>query len=377
MISQAIATEREAPVQPKFSKNSSGIIRSLVELEEIGEEWQSLMSPEASPFQTFSWNCAWYRNFPDCYDEILIFIASNGSVIFPVYRKGKTLRLAGDVTCDYQDAIAKNISDVRTGFQELLVWSSAKNYDLNFRKLSTRGFLYRVIDEMTETTSHFKPLKKVVGPCPYFEIGQTSETRLEHLPRKFRAELRRMKRRLMEAFPETTLQFNRSPKIKSQDILEMVNFHSDNFRFSGANPLDDPRLRQLLIDIRNKPGVGLCVSRLGDSETTLAMDLIFIRGGRLYGYLTAFNCDHARLSPGSCLLTDRLDLLVEEENVKVIDFLCGSEPYKYRYAKDEYHVQSVRMIPRTPAGVVHLLLLKAGFKLRRLVKKALRILKIR
>ncbi len=377
MISQAIASKRAKSVRAKFPGNSPVVIRSLIGLEGIQREWRALMFPEASPFQTYSWNHAWYKNFSNCYDEILIFVASKGATVFPLYRKGNSLRLAGDITCDYQDAIAKNIHAVRTGLQELLAWSSAKNYDLNFRKLSTRGFLYQVINEMPDVESHFKALKKVVGPCPYFEIGETSETRLEHLPRKFRAELRRMKRRLMEAFPETILQFNRSPKIKSQDILEMVNFHSDNFRFAGANPLDDPRLRQLLQDIRNEPGVGLCVSRLGDSGTTLAMDLIFIRGGRLYGYLTAFNCDQARLSPGSCLLTDRLDLLAEEENVKVIDFLCGSEPYKYRYAKDEYRVESVRLVPRTPSGGVRLFLLKTGYTLRSVVKKVLCLLKIR
>ncbi len=377
MISQAIAANKVAPAPSRPVKGSPILIRSVAELERFQAEWLDLMAPEASPFQTFSWNRAWYRNFSDCFDEVIIFVGSRRASIFPLYRKGKTLRFAGDLTCDYQDAIAKNIQNARLGFQELRAWALRNGYSFNFQKLSTRGFLYQILTETPKAKSFFDPLEKAVGPCPYVELGETSETRLAHLPRKFRAELRRQMRRITSDFPGTELQFHKTPAISEGDVLGMLKFHSDNFRFSGSNPLDDPRLRQMLLEVRDQPEVGLCVSRLGNEGTTMAMDLAFIRGDRFYGYLTAFNCDQARYSPGSCLLTSRLDLLAEKEGVKVLDFLCGSEPYKYRFAKDEYVVCSIRLVPRTFAGGMNIFQLKSEYFLRRFVKRILTALKLR
>ncbi len=377
MISQTLVAEKLEPTSIGLPTDDSTIIRSLVELKKVEQDWCELMTPAEAPFQTFSWNLAWYRNFSDCCDEIIVFISRDGGTIFPLYRQGKNLRFAGDNICDYQDAVAGNIDAVRTGFEELLEWSFGKNYGLDFYKLSTRGYLYQVINEMSEVQSHFKPLVKLIGPCPYFKIGETPETRLAHLPGKFRAELRRKKRRIMEGFPGTTLQFHKTREIEEQEILEMVRFHSDNFRFSGSNPMDDPRLHNFLLEIRDRNEIGLCVSRLGNKEATLAMDLIFLRGDRLYGYLTAFNCDQARLSPGSCLLTDRLDLLVEQEGIKIIDFLCGSERYKYSYATDEYSVKSIRLAPRTFTGASKIFRLRTEYRLRRIAKAILAALKLR
>lgn len=376
MFSQAVAAEGGPSSPVKFSIDSPTVIRSLSGLSELRQEWRSLTSRGISPFQTFSWNLAWYRHFSDCFDEILVFFASGGAVIFPLYRKGNHIRFAGDITCDYQDALAENIEDVRKAFPELLKWAADRNYNLDFRKLSTEGHLFRVICGTT-APQFFKPMLRTVGPCPFFQIGDSPETRLSHLPRKFRAELRRQMRRIAADFPDSELQFSKTPAIKAQDILNLFKFHSDNFRFSGDNPLDDPRLRRLLLEVRDKAEVGLCVSRLGNDEVTMAMDLAFIRGDRFYGYLTAFNCDQARYSPGSCLLTSRLDRLVEEEGVRVLDFLCGSEPYKYRFAQDEYFVRSVQLIPRTATGALLFSRWKTEQLLRRFAKHILVAMKLR
>ena len=184
-------------------------------------------------------------------------------------------------------------------------------------------------------------------------------------------------RRIQGDFPGTGLKFCKTPEIESQDVLDMISFHGENFRFAGSNPLEDQRLRQLFLDVSGKTDVGLCVSRLGNADTTLAMDLIFLRGNRLYGYLTAFNCEHARYSPGSCLLTDRLDLLAEKEGIEVLDFLCGSEPYKYRFAQGEYFVKAARLVPRTVAGGFKITMLRARQLIRSLGKKVLLALKLK
>ena len=120
MRSQTMVAEKAKPPPSKFSSSFPTIIRSIAELEPLKVEWQALTSPEVAPFQTFDWNLAWYRNFADCYEEILIFVGKKGTAIIPLYRNGNSLRLAGDNTCDYQDVIAANLDDARESFQGLL-----------------------------------------------------------------------------------------------------------------------------------------------------------------------------------------------------------------------------------------------------------------
>lgn len=344
------------------------VISSFDEMERIRSRWQALTTDEAAPFQTYSWVRAWYRHFADSCDEMVVFVSRNELVIFPLYRKGNSLRLAGDLSCDFQDAIAKGPREVRNAFPELVAWAAKRNLDLDFKKLSSDGCLYPVVREMPRTRPYFDALQRTVGPCPFFEIPESSEAYLATLPRKFRAELRRQSRRIEADFPETKLQFRKSPLIDSRDVLKMMSFHRRNFYRTGTNPIEDFRFRNFLLEVNDEPEVGLCVSRLGNRETSLAMDLTFVRGERCYGYLTAFDREQARYSPGSCLLISRLDLLAEK-GVRVFDFLCGSESYKYRFAREEYLVKSARFVRRNAAGTVRYLALRSLEALRPLARE--------
>lgn len=350
MVPQKLETHTQATASSVVSDSPAHVGRSLSELEQIRPLWDKLLIADQSPFQTFSWNLKWYLHYQDYFDEMLVFVFGNQSAIFPMYRKGRELRLAGDETCDYQDAIAGGIQDVEDALQSLINWAEQNKYEINFQKLATTGYLYEAIQNIKDQTSYFSPLESSVGPCPYFGVSDEPESQLAHLPRKFRAELRRQMRRIQKDFEKTTLNYHKSEQIGADDIQNMVEFHNDNFRFSGKNPLQDIRLQRLLRDVSEDPAVGLCIARLGNEDNTLAMDITFIRGGKLYGFLTAYNQDCARYSPGRCLLTSRLDKLASDEQVRIVDFLCGSESYKYRFAQGEYHVKSIRMIPRTLKG---------------------------
>lgn len=124
------------------------------------------------------------------------------------------------------------------------------------------------------------------------------------------------------------------------------------------------------------PDVGMRVSRLGLSGNPHAIDFTFVRGESFFGYLTAFNGEHSRYSPGSCLLMARLPLLISE-GVKVFDFLCGSESYKYRFATDEYWVHSVTLVPQGGSRLPRYLFEKGKLITRRFAKSVLVALGLR
>lgn len=175
-------------------------------LAEIRSLWQRLLSPWATPFQVYSWNCAWYRNFAADYDAIQVFVSGDRKVIFPLYRIGRTLRLAGDRICDYQDAIGSSHEAVVGALRELLEWAGANGLTLHLERLSERGLLYRAIRELRWEGLSFPVIERPIGPCPTFRLGDDTEESLAHLRRKFRAELRRQHKRIQRDFPGAELE---------------------------------------------------------------------------------------------------------------------------------------------------------------------------
>tara|TARA_R110000850_G_scaffold207058_1_gene333295 strand:+ start:1920 stop:3089 length:1170 start_codon:yes stop_codon:yes gene_type:complete len=370
MASNLIGTVKAGSPTSVRAISFSGVLNSLDALKEIRDLWGALLRPDASPFQTFAWNEAWYRKFEASYDEIVILVSSSERAIFPMYRKGGVLRFAGDEICDYQDAIALTSGDVSEGFEELVSLAGKMGARLQFGRLATRGLVYGAIQGMSPNREWFDPLEKTLSPCPVFEIKKTTELTLAHLPRKFRAELRRQGRRVESDFSEAVMESETAPAIRQQTLDRMIEFHRENFHFSGRNPLSDRCLVDLISEVRNDPEVGLKVSRLGDEEITLASDLSFTRGGRFYGFMMAYNPTARRYSPGSCLLSFHLDRLIKE-GVRVFDFLGGGETYKYRFSTDQYFVRSVSLFPKTSSGMIFYIRLKGDRMIRSLTKSVL------
>ncbi len=365
--------ERKVAVKPPAEPNDSSeilVIRSLAELDCLERKWNELLSDDAAPFQTFAWNRAWFRFYEEEYEEILVIFSSNRKAIFPLYRKGRSLRLAGDEVCDYQDVVASCRSDAETAFEELLEWSRTQRLELRFQRLATRGWLYSIIGELEGIEGWFSPVEKNVGPCPVFKIMESAEETLAHLPRKFRAELRRQARRVEAEF--SGLEFKVTPASESdqRQLPEMVKFHLKHFAREGTNPLDDDRFVQLLMEAGHDPNVGLYLSRLKNDEVILAEDFTFMRGNRFYGFLMCFDREYAKYSPGTLLLTNRLDSLAKSD-VETFDFLCGHESYKYRFATDEYFVRSIGLFPKSTPGLMHWLRSRLECSLRDLAKRVL------
>src|SRR5690606_13961977 len=104
----------------------------------------------------------------------------------------------------------------------------------------------------------------------------------------------------------------------------------------------------------------------------LAVDFGFVRGGRYYGYLTAFHETYSRLAPGKCLLWKRIDRWVAEDGVRTLGFLAGDEHYKRGFTGGTaYRVWSMRLMPDDFRNRVRQAGLESNKQFRRLAKRAL------
>lgn len=329
------------------------VLTDLEEVAELQEDWNCLLSENAAPFSCFDWVMAWYRCFADECDEILVFVATRpGEVIaiFPCYRKGRKVRLAGDITCDYQDAIAASKDDAAIALTRIIEWLGEKrrNRELYFQKISNRGLLGQALEscQSADITNLF--FRKKLMPCPCVQLTGSKEEYLQTLPRKSRSEFRRVVNRLDREIPGAVIEILDKETIVGEHLKKAADFHVNHFRKKGESPLADSRLVSLLNSVALSDEVGLRVSWMREGDSLMVVDFAFCRGGTFYGYLTDFDQSYSKLSPGRCLFIKRIDYWIQQEGINRIDLLGGGEKYKKGYTEgDRYRVDTVRIMSGT------------------------------
>ena len=102
-----------------------------------------------------------------------------------------------------------------------------------------------------------------------------------------------------------------------------------------------------LVDVLQKAGV-LRIFVLECNDTVIAISLNFVQHGTLMAFITSYDPEFERGSPGMVLLMDYVQWSIDQ-GLKEVDFLCGSESFKARYATRQLTLTSV-MAPRSLKG---------------------------
>jgi CelD/BcsL family acetyltransferase involved in cellulose biosynthesis len=367
--------ERRDEVEDYFY--SLRVHRSIESLETLELPWRRLTPEGASPFQTYTWNLSWYQTYAATAGAPLVFeIRSAGEAvaILPCYRAGRAIRLAGDLTCDYQDIIARNDEEVVSSLGLVMDWlgSEARRSYFRFDRISSEGALFRALHGPTGRPDDSIVFQKCSAPCPYVDLQGGLDGYLGSLPRKIRQDLRHSLNRLEKEAPVSRVVRLNDFSIRVDDLINAADFHIEHFRKEGGSPFCDERLVELFGRIAKDPDVGLQISFLADQGDLLAVDFGFVRGGRYYGYLTTYDPAFSRLAPGKCLLLKRIDGWVREDGVQTLDFLAGNEAYKKSFTGGAaYHVWSVRLMPDDLLNRTRRLGLEAHHRLRGFVKRVL------
>jgi CelD/BcsL family acetyltransferase involved in cellulose biosynthesis len=81
---------------------------------------------------------------------------------------------------------------------------------------------------------------------------------------------------------------------------------------------------------------------------TIAISVNFVQQGTLMAFLTSYDPEYERGSPGMVLLMDYVQWAIDQ-GLAETDFLCGSEGFKARFATKQLTLTSV-MGPRSLKG---------------------------
>jgi CelD/BcsL family acetyltransferase involved in cellulose biosynthesis len=353
--------------------------RSLESLETLEMPWRRLTPAGASPFQTFTWNLAWYRLYAASFGVPAVFeVRRSGETIaiLPCYFAGRTLRLAGDITCGCQDVIAGDDAVVLPALGLAMDWlkHESPRAHFHFEKISSEGLLFRALhDEAAAATEGRLVFEKSYAPCPCVGLRGGLDSYLASLPRKIRQDLRNSLNRLEKEAPAARVVRLEHFSIRVDDLENAAAFHIGHFRKAGLSPLHDRRLIALLGCVAKDPDVGFQLSFLADQGDLLAVDFGFVRGGRYYGYLTTYDPAFSRLAPGICLLLKRIDSWVQEDGVHTLDFPAGDEHYKKAFTGGAaYRVWSMRLMPRDLLNRARQIGLESNKRFRSIAKGALR-----
>lgn len=350
---------------------------SLSALDRLEPSWRSMTLATTAPFQTFTWNAAWYSCFTrGVYRPILFELrhSSETVAILPCYRDGKVIRLAADRICDYQDVIARDAGAVVLLLAHLRDWldTDGRGFHFHFDRLSSRGLLHSTLINPETAPHRSLRFEKAGTSCPYTNLHEGLDSYLAALPRKSRGDLRHSLNRFDREAADAKVRIYRDYEIRVEDLWKAAAFHVEHFRQEGNSPFSDHRLIDLFGQIAKDPEVGFQLSLLKLHGDLIAIDFGFVRGGCYYGYLSAFDESRARIAPSKCLLLKRIDTWVDEDRVHTLDFLAGDESYKRRFTgASDYKVSSVHLMTDDLTSRARRIGLESGNRVRRIAKRLL------
>jgi CelD/BcsL family acetyltransferase involved in cellulose biosynthesis len=102
-----------------------------------------------------------------------------------------------------------------------------------------------------------------------------------------------------------------------------------------------------LVNVMAKAGV-LRIFVLECEGSMIAISVNFVQRGAMMAYLTTYDPEFGRASPGMLLMMDYIRWSFDN-GLQVVDFLCGAEPFKQRFATQSVNLDTVMGI-RTPTG---------------------------
>jgi CelD/BcsL family acetyltransferase involved in cellulose biosynthesis/sterol desaturase/sphingolipid hydroxylase (fatty acid hydroxylase superfamily) len=331
------------------------IVRDEGRLVAIGPEWSRLETlAGSSVFQSHAWIMAWWRA-----------VGTNGG-----YRLKICLAWSGENLVGVLPLVTRWKWGLR-----VLEWAAKDCADYCDAMLAPRPDRFQVLAEMWKQTgsrggfdigylSHVRPdsnfaRRAQFGPCgPALSISQrkanatalrldfaSSDAWFQTLGKKGRNNYQRCRRILEESGPVSLRQITSEAEIAG--VLDrLYTLKIDWLARTGmASPVldDGPLLLRGLVDVFQRTGrLRLFVLECGD--TIVAGSINFVEGHSLRAFLAAFDPAFHRGSPGSVIMVDYVKWAIDQ-GLAEVDFLCGDEEYKGRFANQTTTLSAFEAAP--------------------------------
>ncbi|TGQ73111.1 MAG: GNAT family N-acetyltransferase [Mesorhizobium sp.] len=327
------------------------VVTSAERLAEVTPAWSALWRRAGGlVFQHPAWIAAWWRTTPHQERRTLrIGLAWNGDrldgvvALATIKRSGiRVLEWAAKNHSDYGDALVAPGSDPQVLSQLWQYMLEGGGFDLVYlnRLLPDAGF--RTL--LDPASRHGKALRpnhrteisyRVAGFWPrgadWFET-QSKKTRQNYRRgRKFMEESGTLRFRLLDADE------SREPALLRVAALKRL-WLARHGRVSDLFDHGSPVLAALVSVLAELELLRIFVLELDD--TIVAVSINFEQHGRMMAFITTYDPEYERASPGMVLMVDYIRWSLDH-GLAMVDFLCGGEDFKRRFATQSVTLTSV------------------------------------
>ncbi|MGU3537905.1 GNAT family N-acetyltransferase [Methylobacterium sp. A54F] len=320
-------------------------------LAEIGPAWMALWSrADALVFQSHAWVAAWWATAPNRSGRSLrIVLAWHGDELVGVMPLGirrhkgiRVLEWAAKDHTDYADMLLAPEAAPELAGSMWKALSDAGGFDLAYlpRLLPAaqacglsggrgRSGVRLATDRRSEVSL------RVAGGFPsgaaWFDAQSKKMRQNYRRGQKFLGEQGSLRFRLLSPDEPIGPVLERLAALKRQWLTGKT-VQSDLFD-EGTAAL--PALVQVLADL----GL-LRIFVLECGGTIVAIAVNFIQAGRMMAFLTTYDAAYERGSPGAVLMTDYIRWSFDN-SLDLVDFLCGDEPFKHKFATDSVRLDAL------------------------------------
>ena len=346
----------EAQVEESFE-----IVASDARLAEIGSAWTTLWCrSNGLIFQGHDWISAWWATVPGRERRQLriglIWRGEDLVAIVPLAiqrRKGmRFLEWAANDCSDYADILLdpRCVREALSRLWKKLV--SEGGFDLYFLNRLRPNAVFRAIidgpDGPRLLANHRQEVcSQVAGDwqsgTQWFE-AQSKKTRQNYRRGRRALEAGNVVFRLLPSGEPMAPVLARLAELKRKWLVH-------NARESALFDEGSPALLAL-VQVLAAAGV-LRIFVLEYDGAVIAISVNFVQRGTLMAFLTTYDPDFERGSPGMVLLMDYVQWSIDQ-GLSMVDFLCGEEPFKQKFATRSVTLTSV-MGARTPKGMLAML----------------------
>jgi len=304
---------------------------------ELEKLWTSLEVKDDNPFLNYEINKTWFNIFGE--NSNLKIFSDNKNFIAPMYfQKNVAYFCGGQDLFDYHDLISNqkvNKESIKQLFNEIL-----ENVNLiELKSIVSGSKLHKFASEI-EKEYEINYINEDV--CPIISLPDTFENYLLQLSKKNRHEIRRKIRKF-----ENNLEFEIIETDESNVDEHLLEF----LRLMKLNPEKRNFLNQSRIEFMSKIIKYAILSNIGNltfikiENEMVATSFEFKNNDKLFVYNSGYNDNYSEYSVG--LLNHIYNIRNKISKFKYIDFLRGSEDYKYRIGCINQELITIKIMDRS------------------------------
>jgi CelD/BcsL family acetyltransferase involved in cellulose biosynthesis len=310
-------------------------VNDYSDLLELKATWKSIL--EKCPhnvFSTWEWNSIWWKHF-GAGRKLFVLVAQEENRVVglaplmysvkSVYgaKQGK-IEFIGTPQADYNNFI---ISEKK---------EKCIQYFLEYLKEVPEKWDCIELTDVPQDSICLPSLRKVsdeieaIEDCPYLPLPSSFEAFMESLSYKKRKYVRRGLRKLESSFNVELTDCSQTESY-IDGMHALFELHQKTWAAVGQKGvLCDSAVREFHLELAeafSQKG-WLCLHTLKLSDAPVAVEYGFRYGSKYYAYLPGLDPKYREYSAGNMLFIKIIEKLIKD-NVKIYDFLRGSEAYKH------------------------------------------------